>query len=346
MNRGNADKSFSECNRGSYSARMSTKPLAPPPAQAALDPAFAAVGAQLAAHGLRAPPLLTTPIGEVRQAQDRIGAFMAEGSVALADERMLDIALADGRRVRAALVRPATAQAVPVLIYLHGGGFSHGKLATWAPLARETVRGSGVAVLLLDYPLAPEHPYPQALDAVVGVARALAAHGSAWGLDPGRVALGGDSAGANLALAAAMQLRDQGWDALRFLLLFYGVYSSDLDSPSWQALGQGQYGLSVATMKKIWQGYTGQDVPAGDWRVTPLDGDMAGLPPAWACVGTLDPLLDDSLRLQRRLQQAGVPCALRICEGLPHAFVRHVRRVPSVDAALAEGVAALREALA
>lgn len=310
-----------------------------------LDPSFAAVAKALAEQGLRAPSLLTAPIGEVRTAQDRIGAWMAQGSAALADERALKLPWGPGAEVAAMLYRPDGTPGAPVLVYLHGGGFSHGSLATWAPLARRIVRDSGVAVLLLDYSLAPEHPFPRALEETVGAAQGLRQMAGELGLDPERMALGGDSAGANLALAAAMSLRDQGFGALRFLLLFYGVYSSDLASASWQALGQGQYGLSVETMKKIWQGYTGHAVPAGDWRATPLDGDLAGLPPAWACVGTLDPLLDDSVNLQHRLQQAGAACQLRICEGLPHAFVRHVRHVPAVDAAVGEGAAALRRAL-
>ncbi len=311
-----------------------------------LDPAFAEVGRQLAEHGLRSPSLLSAPIAEVRLAQDRIGAFMAQGSVALPDERLLSLPLPSGGSVRAAFYRPQVPGNVPVLVYLHGGGFSHGALETWTPLARQLVRGSGAAVLLVDYALAPENPFPHALEDVVGAMHGVRSLKDALGIDPERLALGGDSAGANLALSAAMCLRDEGGPMPRFLLLFYGVYSADLASPSWQALGQGQFGLSVDTMKKIWLGYTGQEVPRGDWRITPLDGEFRGLPPAWACVGTLDPLLDDSLNLQRRLQAASVPCGLRICEGLPHAFVRHVARVPVVDAAIAEGSAALAQALA
>jgi acetyl esterase len=232
-----------------------------------------------------------------------------------------------------------------LLVYLHGGGFSQGSLPTWAPLARQVVRGSGAAVLSVDYPLAPEHPFPAALNAVVDVIEAVPRMADEWRVDAQALAIGGDSAGANLALAAAMALRAQDKARLRFLLLFYGVYSSDIGSPSWRALGQGQFGLSVDMMKEIWRYYTGQEQPAGDWRVTPLDGDFRGLPPSWACVGTLDPLLDDNLRLRDRFADAGGTCVLRICERLPHAFVRHVGRVPSVDAALAEGIAALRDAV-
>lgn len=311
-----------------------------------MDPDFAAVGQLLAAEGLRAPSMLTAPIAEVRAMQDRIGTFMARGSVPLRSERDVSLPLAQGRSVRATLYRPDGAALAPVLVYMHGGGFSQGTPPTWAPLARRVVRESGAAVLSLDYSLAPESPFPRALEEVTGAVRALPLLAAELGLDVDRVALGGDSAGANLALAAAMTLRDEGLASLRFLLLFYGVYSSDLTSASWQELGQGQYGLSVQTMRRIWLNYTGQEVPAGDWRVTPLEGDFRGLPPAWACVGTLDPLRDDNHQLQQRMHDAGGSCALRICSGLPHAFVRHVARVPAVDAAIDEGARALATAFA
>jgi acetyl esterase len=307
-----------------------------------LDADFAAKGRELVALGLKSPSLLEAPIAEIRAMQDRIGAFMATGSQALAHERAVHIPVEGGAGVAAQLVCPDAVAQPPLLVYLHGGGFSHGNVATWLPFARHMASRSGAAVLLIDYPLSPEHPYPNALDAVVAAVRALERSAPQWGVDGRRLAIGGDSAGANLALAAAMALRDGGFARLQRLLLFYGVYSAHVDSPSWQLLGQGQWGLSVQTMRRIWSLYAGHEQPQGDWRVTPLEGEFAGLPAAWACVGTLDPLLDDSRVLQQRYAHAGLACDLRICPGLPHAFVRHVRHVPLVDEVLDAAAQSLR----
>jgi acetyl esterase len=220
-----------------------------------------------------------------------------------------------------------------------------GSLASWDAMLRELVRGSGVAALSVDYRLAPEYRFPAAFDEIVAMIRLLAREGAEFGIDPTRLAAGGDSAGANLALAAALALRDAGETALKFLLLIYGVYSSDSDSPSWQRFGQGP-GLSQTQMRWIWETYLERPEQVADWRAAPMLAPLAELPPARLVVGRRDPLLDDNRNLKTRLDAAGVPATLSVIDGLNHGFIRYGRLITSARRTLADCAAALGTALA
>src|SRR5581483_6282588 len=189
-----------------------------------------------------------------------------------------------------------------------------------------------------------EHRFPVAFEEMVAVCRLAARDGSGLGIDPARLATGGDSAGANLALAAALALRDSGETALKFMMLIYGVYSTDSESPSWQRFGRGA-GLSQTQMKWIWETYLENPSQQNDWRAAPILADLKGLPPAHLIVGSLDPLFDDSHRLQAALDQAGVKNALTVYQGINHGFIRYARLIGTARRAVAECAAALRIAI-
>jgi acetyl esterase len=207
------------------------------------------------------------------------------------------------------------------------------------------VRQSGVAALSVDYQLSPEVKFPVAFEEIVAVTRLAAREGAGFGVDPSRLALGGDSAGANLALAAALAMRDAGETALRFQLLIYGCFSTDCDSPSWQRFGQGA-GLSQTQMKWIWETYLEREEQKSDWRAAPAVGDLKGVAPAHLIVGSLDPLVDDSNNLATRLKAAGVPSNLTVYQGLNHGFIRYGRLIGAARRAVAECAAALKAGLA
>ena len=162
----------------------------------------------------------------------------------------------------------------PLIVYAHGGGFMQGSLSSWDAMLRELVRESGVAALSVDYKLSPEHRFPVAFDEMVAMIRLAAREGAGFGIDPTRLAVGGDSAGANLALAAALALRDAGEHVLGFQLLIYGVYSTDTESPSWQRFGKGA-GLSQTQMRWIWETYLERPEQQSDWRAAPVSKDIA-----------------------------------------------------------------------
>jgi acetyl esterase len=309
-----------------------------------IDPELVAAGLLLQEKGLVAPDRTQAPLSAVRAAVDRIGAFLGEGSVPLRRERNLSLPGPHGQ-VPCRLYLPDDVERPPCIVYAHGGGFMQGSLDSWDAMLRELVRGSGVAALSVDYRLAPEHRFPVAFDEIVAMIRLMAREGAGLGIDPTRLAAGGDSAGANLALAAALALRDAGEKALKFLLLIYGVYSSDSDSPSWQRFGKGA-GLSQTQMRWIWETYLEHKEEAADWRAAPILASPAGLPPAHLVVGRLDPLLDDSRNLKARLDAAGVPATLAVVDGLNHGFIRYGRLITRARQTLADCAAALGKAFA
>lgn len=309
-----------------------------------VDPDLVAAGRLLQSCGLVAPDRTQAPLDEVRAAVDRIGAFLGEDSAPLQRERDLSLGGPHGQ-VPCRLYLPDGAEKPPLIVYAHGGGFMQGSLASWDAMLRELVRQSGVAALSVDYRLSPEHRFPVAFEELVAMTRLAVREGAGLGIDPARIAVGGDSAGANLALGAALALRDAGEHALGFQLLIYGVYSSDSESESWQRFGRGA-GLSQTQMRWIWETYLERPEQQQDWRAAPMLADPTGLPPAYLIVGSLDPLLDDSRRLAERLKKAGVPCELRVHNGLNHGFIRYGRLIGAARRAVGECAAALRQALA
>jgi len=308
-----------------------------------IDPELVAAGQLLQSRGLVAPDRTQAPLSEVRAVVDRIGAFLGEGSVPLRGEQDLMLPGPHGQ-VPCRLYLPDNADKPPLIVYAHGGGFIQGSLPSWDAMLRELVRQSSVAALSVDYKLSPEHRFPVAFDEIVAMIRLAAREGSAFGIDPSKLAVGGDSAGANLALAAAVALRDAGERALGFMLLIYGCFSTDTESESWQRFGRGA-GLSQTQMRWIWETYLEQPEQQGDWRAAPILANLAGLPPAHLIVGNLDPLLDDSHRLAKGLKQAGVPCELKVYEGLNHGFIRYGRLIAAARLAVSDCAAALSQTL-
>ena len=308
-----------------------------------IDPELIAAGKLLQEKGLVAPDRTVASIPEVRAATDRIGAFLGEGSVPLKNERDLSLPGPHGQ-VPCRLYLPDGVERPPLLVYAHGGGFMQGSIPSWDHFLRDQVRQSGVAALSVDYQLSPEVKFPVAFDEMVAMTRLMAREGAGLGIDPGRLAVGGDSAGANLALAAALALRDAGERALKFQLLIYGCFSTDCDSPSWQRFGQGA-GLNQANMRWIWETYLERSEQKEDWRAAPMLGDLKGVAPAHLIVGSLDPLLDDSNNLAARLKAADVPHDLTIYQGINHGFIRYGRLIGTARKAIGECAAALKAGL-
>jgi acetyl esterase len=305
-----------------------------------IDPELVAAGKLLQEKGLVAPDRTVASIAEVRAATDRIGAFLGEGSAPLKQERDLSLPGPHGQ-VPCRLYLPDNVERPPLLVYAHGGGFMQGSIPSWDHFLRDLVRQSAVAVLSVDYQLSPEAKFPVAFDEMVAMTRLAAREGAGFGIDPSRLAVGGDSAGANLALAAALAMRDAGERAVRFQLLIYGVYSTDSDSPSWQRFGQGA-GLSQSQMKWIWETYLASPEQQKDWRAAPILADLKGVAPAHLIVGGLDPLFDDSHTFAAKLKEAGVPYDLTVYPGINHGFIRYGRLIGTARRAIADCATALK----
>ncbi len=274
-----------------------------------------------------APKMWQLTPEQAREASERFFAPFNEGGPQAAEVRDLCI---PGRRegIPARLYIPPGAGArSPGVLYLHGGGFVLGSLSTHDRLARELAQRIAARVLSLDYALAPEHPYPQGLDDCVDAARWTSAHATELEMDPSRLLIGGDSAGANLSAATLLRLRDEGSPSLfRAALLFYGRFAFG-ETDSLRAWGDRELMLSRRQMKWFAKAYAGGGPPQSGPYLAPLEADLRGLAPALLVVGTLDPLLSDSELFAAALRKAGVPAELLVYEDGIHAFLQ----VPTFD---------------
>jgi acetyl esterase len=239
------------------------------------------------------------------------------------------------------LYRPVADGLLPVLVYLHGGGYVLGSLDTHDRVMRLLALKSGAAVLGVDYRLAPEHRFPVQIEETAAVLDWIATQAASVELDRRRVALGGDSAGAHLALGVA-RTRKPTDQKLKALILYYGAFGL-ADSGSRRRLGVAASGLSREDLAYYDQSYLGRPAPIGDPRYDCLAGDLAGLPPAYILACELDPLLDDSLALAARLADAGAPHRLHRYDGVLHGFLHYSRIIPKAMRALDEGAAALKD---
>ncbi len=250
----------------------------------------------------------------------------------------------------ARLYRPPGGSAVlPVLVYLHGGGWVTGSIATHEPFCRLLSAASGVMIISIEYRLAPEHRYPAALEDALQAARWAAAHAGEWGGDAARLALGGDSSGANLAAAAANRIcGSDGGAPLRALLLLYPV----TDHPSqphdsWRQNASG-YGLEAPVMRWYWDQYA-PGVSAHDADAAPLRiVEVPALPPTLVTTAEYDVLRDEGIAYADKLRSAGVAVTRLHAPDMHHNFPVNpatVARFPQCDVALGQIAAWLRRTL-
>lgn len=255
----------------------------------------------------------------------------------------LDARRADGAAMPVRLLVPP--QARPGLIlHIHGGGWAFCSTETHERATRLLALAAGVAVASFDYRLAPEHPFPAGLDDCVTLWRGIVA-GTVAGLPPGPLAVAGDSAGANLALALMLHEQRQGRRLPDLGLLFYGVYAADFETPSYRRYAEGP-GLTRAKMMRYWDWYAppGQ-VSRTDPLVAPLHADdpsLAALPPLYLNAAQVDPLESDSALLHARLAALGRRDRFRLHEGVAHGFMQMTTRLAAARTAIAEAGEAFR----
>ncbi len=255
----------------------------------------------------------------------------------------LTISAADGTPLRARLYanRAAGGAPPPVLLYLHGGGFVIGDLDSHDSLCRQIALRSGGAVLALDYRLAPEHRFPHAVDDAWAAMRWLAQQGASIGLDPSRIAVGGDSAGGTLAAACALHARDVGLPLMLQLLITPGTIAY-ADTPSHHTYATG-YVLERTAIDWFFDLYI--DHPQRtDWRFAPMNaGDHDGIAPACVILAECDPMVDEGIAYADKLRAAGVPVELELVRGVTHDFIkmgRVIREASQAQAFAAQALAA------
>ncbi|MBJ3778632.1 alpha/beta hydrolase [Acuticoccus mangrovi] len=238
------------------------------------------------------------------------------------------------------------ADPAPLLIYFHGGGNIRGDLDTHDSTCRVLANASGCKVLAVDYRLAPEHPFPAAVEDAMGAFHhaASAAGAAGLGIDPARIAVGGDSAGGNLAAVVCHLTRDAGGPMPRFQLLIYPVVDHVSDTPSKRLYSKG---YMLNSMPFYTASYLPDPATRTDPTASPLRASsFAGLPPAYVLAAGFDPLLDDDKAYAEALAAAGVPVTYSCYDGMIHGFISLRGLVPHADKALTECGAAMRAALA
>jgi acetyl esterase len=248
--------------------------------------------------------------------------------------------------------RPSTDPNLPVVIYLHGGGWVWGSLDTHDRLMRSYAAAGNCAVLGPDYALSPEAVFPQALEECAAVLRHVATHGAAMGLDPARIILGGDSAGGTLAAVTAIAARDAGW-SLSMQLLFYPGTAGHQDTPSYKTFAHG-FLLEQPHIDYFFGHYLRGPQDRNDWRFAPLDGvdatghprELDGVAPAWIGLAECDPLTDEGVWYADRLRMAGVAVDLEIYAGMVHGFIQFGRALVPALTAHTDAARALRQAFA
>lgn len=239
------------------------------------------------------------------------------------------------------LYRPAPGS-LPVVLFLHGGGWVLGDLDSHDALCRHIADASGLAVLAVEYRLAPEHPFPAAVDDCGTALRWLAANAGTLGLDPSRVAAMGDSAGGNLAAVLALMARDGDLPTIRGQVLAYPVTEVTLDQPS-QALAGPGWTLTGAGMRWFRDHYLGNALP--DWRAAPLRADPRGLVPTLIVTAGADPLCDEGIAFAGHLARGGVRVDHRHFPGQMHGFLTAGLTSPTAQQEIARIADWLKEVL-
>jgi acetyl esterase len=222
----------------------------------------------------------------------------------------------------------------PLVVFFHGSGFCALDLDTHDEICRRLAAGSLGVVASVDYRLAPEHPFPAGPDDALAATRALVRMAGELGCDPARIALAGDSAGACLALVAALRLRDEGGPQPGALVLWYPVTDHpSAQWPSYERHGQG-LGLSAEGMAWFWSHYLPDAGLAAHPHACPLRAELAGLPPTWLMSAEYDVLADEGQALAERLQGQGVAVQAHVASGLNHGFLKHAARLPEAEAGM------------
>ncbi len=221
---------------------------------------------------------------------------------------------------------------LPALVYFHGGGHVVGNLDTHDAVARNLCNGAGCVVVSVDYRLAPEDKFPAAAEDALAAVRWCAERGSGIGVDPLRMAVGGDSAGGNLAAVAALMARDAGGPAIRLQVLVYPVVDYGCDTESYRTYADGYGMLDARSMRWFRDHYLRDEADRLDWRAAPLRAaDLSGLPPALVLTAERDILHDEGEAYAQRLRAAGVDVEYRDCEGMIHGFFT---MAPMIDGAV------------
>lgn len=283
---------------------------------AALDPQARALLDQFATAGV--PPVEAMTVRQAREAGwGFLGLQGPPPEVASVEHRFVPGPTAD---LPIRIYTPAGEGPFPAIVWFHAAGWVHLNIEIFDPTVRGLANDTGCIVVAVSYQKAPEHRFPVAFDDAWVSTCWVVGHADELGIDPARIAVGGESSGGQLAASVAIKARDEGGPALAYQLLICPNTDHDLDKPSAIEFAQG-YLLQRETMRWYSAHYLGSPDDAKDWRASPLRADdLSGLPPALVVTAGCDPLRDDGRFYADRLREAGVPVTYSNYEGMIHCF--------------------------
>jgi len=293
-------------------------------------------------RGTGVPATHTLPVDVARaQYEARIALMAPPAGIAGVREQTID---GPGDQLRIRIYTPLGVGPFP---FFHGSGFVLCSLDTHDGMSRNLCAGAGCVVASVDYRLAPEHKFPAGLEDCLHATRWVGVHAVQLGADPMRIAVGGDSAGGNMAAVTAIRVRDEGGPGLSGQLLLYPV--TDYHTPgthSYEENAEG-YGLTRDTMKWFWAHYLRDPSEGTNPHASPMRAaDLSSLPPALVITAEYDPLRDEGEIYANKLRTAGVPTALSRYDGVNHGFMFWVGIVDKADAAMNEACEWLRDVFA
>jgi acetyl esterase len=295
------------------------------------------------------PPYHELTAQQARAAYEMSAPILEIPSAPMFSVEDLAVPTRDGATIRARLYQPfvpSWAEPAPALVYYHGGGFTVGSVDTHDALCRMFARDAQCVVLSVDYRLAPEHKFPTAVHDAFDALSWLHANAGLYGVDAGRLAVGGDSAGGTLATVCAVLARDAGLPKLALQLLIYPGSTGYQQTGSHARLADG-YLLSGKTIQWFFEQYVRDASDRDDWRFAPLDGtrgapEFGGLAPAWIATAEYDPLSDEGAAYAEKLRAAGNEVTLKRYAGMIHEFFKMGGFVPDVAQAHSGAARALR----
>lgn len=289
-----------------------------------LDPQIRVFVLRMREYWRQHPALSKVSAQQARQIAEKVRAPWVRGGPEMmrTTERQIPV---DGGSVLIRALDPGPECGKPALVYLHGGGWMFFSINTHDRIMREYAARAGVACIGVEYSLSPEARFPQAINETVAVVRWLRDHGAELGVDGERIAVGGDSAGAAMTVAACLMLRDAGEaDAVSAMLLNYGAFDAACNTPSYERYSGGGYLWDPGEMQAFWSNYLRNESDAANPLACPLHADLRGLPPAFLCNPQCDVMYDESMEMGERLRDAGVPAQTVVYPGATHSFLEAV----------------------
>ncbi len=294
-----------------------------------------AINAAYAAHAAPADAAMD----ERRAIAERVRQPWRTGGPIMAESVDLDM---DGIRLR--LHRPVADEKLPVMLYIHGGGWTLFSIDTHDRLMREYAARAGIAVVGIDYSLAPEHKFPVALHECSAALEWIADNAGRLNLDASRVLIGGDSAGANLSVATCLLRRGEGKTLPAAMLLNYGAFAPE-HLPSYARYGGDGFSLEAGEMDIFWANYAGDAEELTNPLVVPLRAELSGLPPAFLAIAECDILADCNHSFAEALTKAGVPARSIVYRGATHSFLEAMSIAPLASRALDDQADWIRETI-